>query len=164
MSNELSWIFFPIAITLHNIEEAIWLPKWSTQGHRFQKPIEANEFYFAVIIVTIIAYLASFFAILFPDSWFWTHFFHGFLGAMILNTFMPHLASTIVLRKYSPGLISGLFLLLPINSVILYQSVTFGIIQIVDLFLSIIIVSAFLLTLLPFLFRISKFVIRKMGI
>ena len=156
MSSVSLWVFFPLAITLHNLEEAIWLPKWSKYAKQFHKPIEANVFYFAVIFVTILAYLSTFLAIAFPSSWLWKHIFYGFLGAMILNTFVPHLASTIVLRKYSPGLATGLFLLIPVNSIILYQSVMLGHVKLLDLILSILIVSVTLLSLLPVFFKIGE--------
>ena len=156
------WLFFPIAITLHNLEEAIWLPAWTKHAKQFHKPIEANVFYFAVIFVTILAYLSTFLAVAFPSSWLWKYIFHGFLGAMILNTFFPHLVSTIILRRYSPGLVTGLFLLLPINSIILYQSVMLGHIKLTDLMISILIVSLALLSFLLFFFKIGEQLVRQM--
>lgn len=51
---------FCFAITLHNIEEAIWLPEWSQQSSKFQKPVTSNEFHFAVIVITMLAYLSAF--------------------------------------------------------------------------------------------------------
>ncbi len=155
------WIFFPLAITLHNLEEAVWLPKWSKYAKQFHKPIEANVFYFAVIFVTILAYLSTFLAIAFPALWLWKYVFHGFLGAMILNVIFPHLASTIILRKYSPGLITGLFLLIPVNSVILYQSVMFGHVKLSDLILSVLMVSIVLLSLLPLFFKIGEQLVKQ---
>ena len=155
------WLFFPIAITLHNLEEAIWLPAWTKHAKQFHKPVEANVFYFAVIFVTILAYLSTFLAVAFPSSWFWKYVFHGFLGAMILNIIFPHLASTIILRKYSPGLVTGLFLLIPINSIILYQSVTLGQIKLADLIFSILVVSIALLSLLPLFFKIGEFLVKQ---
>ena len=156
------WLFFPIAITLHNLEEAIWLPAWTKHAKQFHKPIEANVFYFAVIFVTILAYLSTFLAVAFPSSWLWKYIFHGFLGAMILNTFFPHLVSTIILRRYSPGLVTGLFLLLPINSIILYQSVMLGHIKLTDLMISILIVSLALLSFLPLFFKIGEQLAKQM--
>ncbi|MBK7452454.1 MAG: HXXEE domain-containing protein [Anaerolineales bacterium] len=156
------WLFFPIAITLHNLEEAIWLPAWTKHAKQFHKPIEANVFYFAVIFVTILAYLSTFLAVAFPSSWLWKYIFHGFLGAMILNTIFPHLVSTIILRRYSPGLVTGLFLLLPINSIILYQSVMLGHIKLTDLMISILIVSLALLSFLLFFFKIGEQLVRQM--
>jgi len=164
MSPVSLWVFFPIAITLHNLEEAVWLPKWSKHAKQFQKPVEANVFHFAVIFVTILAYLSTFLAVAFPSAWLWRHIFHGFLGAMILNTIVPHLASTIILRKYSPGLVTGLFLIIPVNSVILYQSVMLGHIKLLDLTLSILVVSIALLSLLPLFFKIGEQLVKRMDI
>lgn len=161
MSSASLWVFFPIVITLHNLEEAVWLPKWSNHAKRFHKPVEANVFYFAVIFVTILAYLSTFLAIAFPSSWLWKDIFHGFLGAMILNTIVPHLASTIILRRYSPGLVTGLFLLIPINSIILYQSVTLGQIKLPELMFSILAVSIVLLSLLPLFFKIGEYLVKQ---
>lgn len=156
------WVFFPIAITLHNLEEAVWLPKWSKHAERFYKLVESNVFYFAAIFVTILAYLSTFLAVAFPSSWLWKYIFHGFLGAMILNTIVPHLASTIILRRYSPGLVTGLFLLIPVNSIILYQSVVVGYIKPLDLMISILVVSLALLSVLPLFFRIGEHLARQM--
>jgi len=161
MSSVSLWVFFSIAITLHNLEEAVWLPNWSKHAERFHKPVEANVFYFAVIFVTILAYLSTFLAIAFPSSWLWKYIFHGFLGAMILNTIVPHLASTIILRRYSPGVITGLFLLIPVNSIILYQSVTLGQIKLPDLMFSILAVSIVLLSLLPLFFKIGEYLVKQ---
>lgn len=155
------WVFFPLAITLHNLEEALWLPKWSKYAKQFHAPIEANEFHFAVIIVTILAYLSSFLALAFPSMPLWKYTFHGFLGAMILNTFIPHLVSTIILRRYSPGLATGLLLLVPINSLILYQSVMSGSVTLPNLILSVFAVATILLSLLPLLFRIGRMVAKQ---
>ena len=164
MSSIILWVFFPIVITLHNLEEAIWLPKWSKHAKQFHKPVEANVFYFAVIFVTILAYLSTFLAVAFPSSWLWKYIFHGFLGAMILNTIVPHLASTIILGKYSPGLVTGLFLLIPVNSIILCQSVALGHIKLLDLTLSILVVSITLLSLLPLFFKIGEQLVKQMEI
>ncbi|MCB9454201.1 MAG: HXXEE domain-containing protein, partial [Anaerolineaceae bacterium] len=118
----LLWLFFPLAISLHNIEEAIWLPKWSQKAGRFHKPITADEFYFAVICVTLLAYLSTVLALAFPTVALLKLIFFGFLGTMILNIFMPHLAATILLRRYAPGLLTGVFGLIPINGIILGQA------------------------------------------
>lgn len=83
---------------------------------------------------------------------------------MILNTIVPHLASTIILRKYSPGLVTGLFLIIPVNSIILYQSVMLGHIKLLDLTLSILVVSIALLSLLPLFFKIGEQLVKRMDI
>lgn len=150
------WILFPLAITLHNLEEAIWLPGWSQHARRFQRPVQTGEFRFAVSIITLMAYLSYFLALKFPETWFWNHLFHGFLGVMIVNTFVPHLASTILLRRYSPGLASGLLLLTPINSIILTQSILSGRITLPNLLWSVLAVGLMLISLIPLLFKLGR--------
>lgn len=150
------WIFFPLAITLHNIEEALWLPRWSRYAKRFHAPVEQNEFLFAVILVTILAYLSTFLAMAFPSVLIFRQIFFGVLGAMILNAFVPHLAATIALRRYAPGLVTAVFLLVPINSIILYQALADGYLQWLELGLSTLVVVVVILALLPLFFRLGK--------
>lgn len=81
-------LLFCFAITIHNIEEVIWLPKWSQQSSKFQKPVTSNEFNFAVIFITILAYLAAFSFLYMPESDFAKWIFIGFIGSMIFNAIL----------------------------------------------------------------------------
>ena len=72
-------LFFCLAITLHNLEEALWLPQWSQIGSAFQRPVTSNEFYFTVLIITALAYLISFLYLIFPKSKVMKWAFIGFL-------------------------------------------------------------------------------------
>jgi len=57
----LSWLF-ALVITIHNIEEAILLPKWSKTAGRWHHPVGDREFRFAVAVITVLAYEAAYFA------------------------------------------------------------------------------------------------------
>ena len=46
-------LLFLFGFTIHNIEEAIWLPKWSRYAKKFHEPVGSNKFIFAVMVVTI---------------------------------------------------------------------------------------------------------------
>jgi len=148
-------IFFCFAITLHNIEEAIWLPKWSKQSSRFQKPVTSSEFHFAVIFITILAYLSAFSFLYMPESDFAKWIFIGFLGSMIINAIFPHLIATVLMKKYAPGLLTGLLLNLPINSLVIYQMFSNNLIIWKELVISTFVVGIILLALIPFLFKIG---------
>lgn len=151
-------LLFPFAISLHNLEEAIWLPGWSKSASQFHKPVEKRVFYFAVGVITILAYLATFLYMMFPGIDIYNYIFFGFLGAMILNAFFPHLAATIVLKKYCPGTVTGLVLLVPINSVIIYTAIKQNIINFIEIGISTLIIGLILLGLLPILFKIGKYI------
>lgn len=45
----------------------------------------------------------------------------GFAGMLFLNVFIPHLMSTIYLRRYSPEIVTGLLINLPLVSLILWS-------------------------------------------
>jgi len=152
----LLWLFFPIGITLHNLEEALWLPQWSVHAKRFHRQVEPKEFIFAVMIVTLLAYLSTFVAMAAPSIRLGRVVFFGFLGAMILNALVPHLAATIVLRRYAPGLLTGVALLVPVDSTILFQAMAAGKLSLGELVLSTAAVAAALLVLLPVFFRLGR--------
>lgn len=150
------FLLFLFSITLHNLEEALWLPQWSKYAKKFHKKVEKNEFHFAVLVITLIAYLITSLFIFFPNVLILKYFYFGFVGAMIINTIFPHLIATILLKKYSPGLITGLFLQVPVNCLIIINSINNGVINFYDLLLSVIAVGVFLLSIIPLLFRIGK--------
>ncbi len=153
---ESLFIFFCLAITLHNIEEALWLPQWSQQPSKFQKAVSANEFHFAVLVITSLAYLAAFSYCYFPESLLAKWLFIGFLGAMILNAIFPHLLATIVMKRYAPGLLTGVLLNIPINTFILYTMLMDERMSLKETIFSTIIIGIILIALIPLLFRMGK--------
>ena len=50
------WLF-PVAITVHNLEEAIWIPGWSQNVGKWHPPVGRYEFWFAVGVLTVLAYV-----------------------------------------------------------------------------------------------------------
>ena len=152
-------IIFLLGFTLHNLEEAIWLPKWSKYARKFHKPVESNQFIFAVIVVTIIGYILTALDLLIGDSGnFVNYIYLGFVGMMGINSVFPHLASTIVLKKYAPGLITALFLNLPFSLILIVGHIKNGI-NIFYLLVAIIIVSGLVLFSLKYLFRLGRILI-----
>lgn len=145
-------IIFLLGFTLHNIEEAIWLPGWSKIASRFHKPVESSQFIFADIVITMVGYLVTILDILYYRDILLIHYMYlGFIGMMGLNVFMPHLAGTIFLKKYSPGLLTGLFLTLPLSIIIISGQIKEGL-NIYYIILSIIMFSGITMSLLKYLF------------
>ena len=149
-------LLFCIAITIHNIEEAIWLPAWSQQPSRFQKPMSAGEFRFAVTVITLLVYAAASSYLLWPHAELAKWIFTGFLGSMIVNAIFPHLVATLVMKKYAPGIITGLLLNIPVNSFILSRMHAEDTISSWELALSTVIVGGAILSLIPLLFKVGR--------
>jgi hypothetical protein len=115
-------ILFLLGFSLHNLEEAVWLPSWSVNAGRFHKRVSKNEFYFAVIVVTIIGYLLTFQYFIFGASSMANisrFAYLGFILMMVVNVIFPHLAATISLKRYAPGTMTGLLLNAPMGIYIL---------------------------------------------
>ncbi len=149
-------IIFLLGFTLHNIEEAVWLPKWSKYAKKFHKPVESNEFIFAVIIITMLGYLLTTLDILMDHSTnFINYIYLGFIGMMGINAILPHLISTVLIKKYSPGLITAMFLNLPLSFIIIFFSIRRGA-HIIYLLVSILMVSILVVLSLKYLFKLGR--------
>jgi len=155
MNTPSIYLLFLFTITLHNIEEALWMPRWSRYIQKFGKQVSGDEFHFAVLVITILAYLATGLFIFFPENLILKYFFFGFMGAMMFNIIFPHLILTIILKKYSPGLITGVLLIMPFNSLIIISSLNNSIINLSEVVISTIVVGIFLLILIPILEKIG---------
>ena len=109
-------LLFLLCFTLHNIEEALWLPDWSRHASRFHRPVKAVEFRFAVLAVTVLGYVLCFLSLAWGQSWAPVRYaWYGFVLMMCINAVFPHLAATIALRRYAPGVLTGLALNLPVG-------------------------------------------------
>jgi hypothetical protein len=146
-------LIFLLGFTLHNIEEAVWLPEWSKYAKKFHKPVERNQFVFAEIVVTIIGYLVTTIEILEnnPGS-VWSYAYLGFIGMMGLNAIFPHLISAFLLKRYAPGLLTALLLNLPLSIMIITRYLNAGA-SVYFLIPAIMLVSAVVLSALKPLFR-----------
>lgn len=149
-------VFFCLAITLHNLEEAIWLPAWSQQASRFQKPVSEGEFRFAVTIITALAYLSAASYLIWPHMDLTKWVFIGFLGAMIFNAIFPHLLVTLIMKQYAPGLLTGLLLNVPVNAALLFKMLAEQLVFPSEILLSTGAVSSVLLMLIPLLFKMGR--------
>ncbi|MDC7234313.1 MAG: HXXEE domain-containing protein [Spirochaetales bacterium] len=149
-------ILFLFGFSLHNMEEALWLPAWSEKAEKYQTAVNETEFRFALIIVTAVGYLLTFQYILFSETNSLSGFlYYSFILMMILNVIFPHLAATIALRTYAPGLLTGLLLIMPFGLAILIKNIhspkEAGI-----LIVSTIILSVIMILFIKVLFRIGR--------
>ncbi|MCM3602799.1 HXXEE domain-containing protein [Robertmurraya korlensis] len=148
-------IFFCLAITLHNLEEALWLPKWSQFDSSFQKTVTPNEFHFAVLIITALAYLVAFLYLNFLESNIFKWAFIGFMGSMIFNAIFPHLITTLLMKTYAPGLSTALLLNVPINTVILFKLHDLKLVSSKEIVVSTVVIGIILLAMIPLLFMLG---------
>lgn len=111
-----AWLF-ALAVTLHNLEEAIWLPRWSKQAGRWHAAVGPAEFRFAVIALTLFGFACV--GLVAVGSRLGVYLVSGYALAMALNVVFPHLLATIAMRRYMPGTASAVLLNLPLAGLLL---------------------------------------------
>ncbi len=99
------WMF-PIALTLHNLEESIWLPAWSQHAGFWESPVGPAEFRVAAALLAILAYGVAYWSIRAGKQAIGTYAMTGFVFAMLLNM-IYHVAATLGLHQYVPGVVTA---------------------------------------------------------
>ncbi|MBE0643944.1 MAG: HXXEE domain-containing protein [Bacteroidetes bacterium] len=165
MDTSIPWFFwlFPIAFTIHNLEEAIWLPAFSKTAGKFQKPVGSFEFIFALIVLTLGALAIT---VLFFEQGKQSipcYLFFAFNFGMLINVFFPHVGVTIALRRYCPGLMTGLLLLLPVTLYDLQYGYKNGYFDTGTFWLVTLPFAAIVVASLPLLFRAGRLLARMAG-
>lgn len=149
------WLF-PVAITVHNLEEAIWLPGWSQNAGRWHPPVGRYEFWFAVAVLTALAYVLMALSIRQGKQSPATYLFVGYAFAMLLNVIMPHLISSLFLHRYSPGLATAFIINLPVTALTWRLAVRDGFVSEKRCLLVSLGVVALLLASIPGLFFLGR--------
>ncbi|HAL64929.1 MAG TPA: HXXEE domain-containing protein, partial [Bacteroidales bacterium] len=149
-------LLFLMSFTLHNIEERIWLPKWSKYAGRYHPQVANNEFHFAVMVVTLLGYILTFiFLVVGNSNELIKYLYFGFLLMMCFNAIFPHLIATIVLKKYAPGTLTGIFLNLPIGLYLIFGRYGDQL-EFYKLIIGFVVITGVTLTSLRALFKLGK--------
>ena len=118
------WIYLVIAWSVHNLEEALTMPKWlgiNATQLPYTKFIPVSTLQqglpIALIIATLLLILIPVLAIYKK----WDHRIFGIVLVMCLINALGHLLITIVFWGYSPGVITALIINLPLSIFIIRQ-------------------------------------------
>lgn len=123
MNNAPNKVIFllPFAFMLHNGEEALTLSRVNLNINT-PYPYTLSQFVIAVILFTILGFVLVFFKGIYKKPEYYTFAITGFAGMLFLNVFLPHLIISLLTLSYTPGLISAVFILLPLTSIILWKT------------------------------------------
>lgn len=166
MAASVPWIFwaFPIAFTLHNIEEALWLPAFSKKAGKYHKPVDRFEFVFALTVITLAAFMITVCFYATGKESIACYLFFAFNCGMLVNVFFPHLVATIALRKYCPGLLSGLLLLVPTTVYLLWYGIENQYFTFPKFWVITIPFAGLVVGSIPLLFKLGKKLERVLGV
>ncbi len=121
----IEWLF-PIVVTLHNAEEAIWLPGWSKRVGFWKSPVSPGVFRFAAAVLTILAFAVTWLSAESGKQSIWTYLAFGTMAVTLANVLVPHLAATVARRSYMPGVVTAVALNLPVLSLLLVMALREG--------------------------------------
>ena len=147
--NGLIWLF-PVLCTVHNIDEGLTLPSYAEAQ---EKSILKNKRVFIGLIVflTILAYaVTGLFAVY--KTPFFSYLYFGYVGAMLINAFIPHITGSIMAKRPLPGLVTAIINAL-VFGYILVLAVILETISLQTLLYSTVIVGGAILCLMFFCFR-----------
>lgn len=122
---DLIWLM-PAAITIHMIEEMIWLPKWSQTAGAWHKAVSARQFAFASIILIAVTIAVTAAASGSGKGGPAVYLTMGLALTMLLNIYFPHLGSIFEQKRYAPGIVTGVFVNLPLMPFLIWQAVSGG--------------------------------------
>ena len=92
----LVWVF-AAALTVHNAEEAVWLPAWSQKKGYWRISATIAEARFVLLSLTIVCYLCA--ALATAGNSIGSYLICGYALVMLLNVFVPHIIATVALRE-----------------------------------------------------------------
>jgi len=151
----LLWLF-PIVVTLHNAEEAIWLPSWSKRAVLWRSPVTPGSFRFAVAVLTVLAFALTWLSAASGKQTVWTYLAFGYMAAVLANVLIPHLALTVALRSYMPGVATAVALNLPVLTLLVVLALREGYVSGWKAAAYFVGVAGVLMAAIPILFKTSK--------
>jgi hypothetical protein len=151
----LAWLF-TLAVLLHNLEEALYLPAWSERAGRWYRPVAASAFRFAAAMLSVLFVLLTVFASVSRPGDVGAYLMAGYVLAMVLNVIMPHAFVTIVQRRYMHGTATALLLNLPLGLLYLHRALDTGSIGLRTLFWTGPAVVLALIVMMPLLFTLGR--------
>ena len=116
---KLQWLF-PIAVTLHNAEEAIWMPGWRAPllGDVVGRPPGSAEIRAALVVFTLAAFAVTYLSARRGPESIWAYLTFGYIVAMLANVFVPHVPAAVVFRGYAPGVATAVLINFPVMSIL----------------------------------------------
>ncbi len=120
---KMQWLF-PIAVALHNAEEAVYMPGFvSIHGSRLPFHPGSATIRLGLLLMTFAAAAVTYLSARAGRQSVWAYLLFGSTIAMIANVFVPHIPATLAFRGYTPGVVTAVLINLPVMSYIAVKAV-----------------------------------------
>lgn len=113
--DRLLWLV-PVFLTIHNIEEAPFMENWYKRlPIKIPFSVTTRQFVIAVTFITIAGYVLTYLGLEYLANQTGYLLVLGMQAILLFNAFVPHIATTIRFRMYSPGVITAILIMLPFS-------------------------------------------------
>jgi membrane-bound acyltransferase YfiQ involved in biofilm formation len=111
----LLWMV-PIFFMIHNMEEALFMERWSKRlPVKIHPAVSTPRFVVAVTFLTISGFVLTYISLVWLPTSIGYLLILGMQAVLLVNAFIPHLATTIRFRLYSPGIVTVIVLIIPFS-------------------------------------------------
>ena len=132
------------------------MPAWSASVRPLRFAVSSSVFRFAAVVQSLLLVLLAAAAFLSAPQSPAAYGFAGYVFAMLVNVFAPHVLASIALRKYMPGMATALVLNLPLGVLFLHRALADGFVVWGTLVWAAPFVAFLVLLSIPVLFAIGK--------
>jgi hypothetical protein len=122
--DRLLWLV-PFFFMIHNIEEAPFMESWSKRlPLKIHSIVSTKQFVIAVTCLTLSGFILTFLGVETLGHPIGYLLVLGIQMTLAFNAFVPHLATTIRFRLYSPGVVTALLITLPFSFYLFRRALT----------------------------------------
>ena len=120
---QILWLI-PIVLTLHNIEEALTMPHWVMANLPFIKenlPVNIDihftpaQLLLSLFLATVVPFIVTILCVNGEKQSGRVYLLFLLQAIVLLNVFIPHIAASIRMKQYNPGVITAVCVNLPFS-------------------------------------------------
>jgi len=123
-SYKLTAILFGIGVTLHNLEEAMFLVDWSRTHLKLRFEPNRKIYWVLTSLVSVVIWIPIVGVCVSRESASFQNALSGFALAMAVNAVLPHFMISLVTRSYSPGVGTGILCNLPLGVLLIHEQLS----------------------------------------
>lgn len=121
---KLTAVLFGIGVTLHNLEEAVYLPKWFRSHVKLLFEPDQRIYWVLTSLVSVVVWVPIVGVCVAPESTRFQTALSGFALLMVINVVVPHLALSVMRHSYSPGTGTAILFNLPLGLLLIREQMS----------------------------------------
>jgi len=122
-------LMFATGVTLHDLEEAFWLPDWIRTHVKTVFDPNPKAYWVVTSLVSLVVWIAAMAVWIWPTVQPFHLVLSGIALAMAVNAFVPHLSMSLIRRSYMPGTATGMLINLPLAALLLQTQLRSGVVS-----------------------------------